>query len=185
MEYVSGAELVAEARRTVSSYLREGIAPEQNRQFRNKYSSSAGVFVTINQDASLRGCIGYPEPEGPLHRMLARAAIAAATQDPRFAPLQSGDLDKVTFEVTVLEPPRLLCVKSPHEYESHIIPGRDGLMVRDESRSGLLLPQVASQYGWTALELLEHTCLKAGMPKDHWKHPKTRVWSFRGACYSE
>ncbi len=182
---IDGAELVAEARRIVSGYLADGRVPETNRAFRKRYGFRSGVFVTINHGDDLRGCIGYPEPSGMLCDSLSSAAVAAATQDPRFDPVRPEELDQVTFEVTVLEPPRMIRVKSPDEYPGRIVPGRDGLIVRYHGLSGLLLPQVAAEYGWSAQELLENTCIKAGLPRDQWRRPDTEVWRFGGTIFAE
>lgn len=182
---IDGAQLVAEARRMVSGYLLDGRVPKMDRMFRKRYGFRSGVFVTINRGDELRGCIGYPEPSGRLCDSLSNAAVAAATQDPRFDPVRPEELDQVTFEVTVLEPPQMITVKSPEEYPGRIVPGRDGLIVRYHGQSGLLLPQVATEYGWSALELLENTCIKAGLPRDQWRRPDTEVWRFGGAVFVE
>ena len=102
----------------------------------------------------------------PLHQALRLAAVAAATEDPRFDPLRPKDLDTVRFEVTVLDEPALIRAGTPQEYISAITPGRDGLIVRRGEASGLLLPQVAAEYGWSAREFLENTCRKAGLDPD-------------------
>ena len=182
---IDGAELVAEARRAVSEYLADGRLGGGGESFRRRYGFPSGVFVTITRDGELRGCIGYPEASGRLCEMLPEAAVAAATRDPRFPPVGAGEMDKVSFEVTVLEPPELVLVGVPDEYLGKIVPGRDGLIIRYQGSSGLLLPQVATGYGWSAQELLENTCRKAGLPGDQWRHPGIEVWRFGGRVFGE
>ncbi len=180
---VDGKYLVAQARRAVLSYIQSGTLPQPDEHFCKTYTQECGVFVTINRDSMLRGCIGYIEPAGMLCHTVPQAAIAAATEDPRFPPLTNGELDSVIFEVTILARPRLL--EEPPEYANQITVGRDGLMVKSGTKQGLLLPQVATEYGWSATEFLDNTCRKAGLQPDCWKRNDTQVWAFGGTCYTE
>lgn len=182
---IDGASLLDEARRTVEAYLTQGKVPKQSPEFRSRYSAKSGVFVTITQDDSLRGCIGYPDPHQSLCEALSNAAIAAATRDPRFRPLTREDLPKVSFEVTVLEPPRMIEETSPEDIIREITPGRDGLMVRGRGQSGLLLPQVAAEYGWSVEEFLRNVCRKAGLEPEAWRLPEIKIWKFGGAVFAE
>ena len=182
---IDGASLLAEARRTVESYLTYGKVPKQSPEFRNRYSAKSGVFVTITQDDSLRGCIGYPDPHQSLCEALSNAAIAAATRDPRFEPLTREDISRVSFEVTVLEPPRMVEGATPEDIIRNITPGRDGLIVRGRGYSGLLLPQVADEYGWSAEEFLENVCRKAGLGPEAWRLPDIKIWKFGGTVFAE
>lgn len=176
---IEGYQLISEARRAVTAFLADGAPTPPDESFRNKYGFSAGVFVTITLDDALRGCIGYVEPEAHLCDSLPEAAIAAATRDPRFPSMVLSDMDRVSFEVTILEPPRV--VKDIIDIEM----GVDGLLVRGRGCSGLLLPQVATQYGWSAEEFLDNTCRKAGLPTDAWRHDDVSVWRFAGRVFSE
>lgn len=177
---IDGERLPAEAREAVRAHL-AGEDPAGT----SGYGSKSGVFVTITDSRGLRGCIGYAEPVMPLHQALRRAAVAAATEDPRFDPLLPGELDAVRFEVTVLDEPALIRAGTPQEYISSITPGRDGLMVRRGGTSGLLLPQVAAEYGWSAREFLENTCRKAGLDPDSWMDAGTDVYRFGGRVFAE
>lgn len=182
---VDGADLLAEARRTVETYLAYGEAPKQSAEFQNRYSAKSGVFVTITQNDSLRGCIGYPDPHQRLCDALSDAAIAAATRDPRFKPLTLEDVSKVAFEVTVLEPPDMIKKDTPEEIIRDITPGRDGLIVRGRGHSGLLLPQVSVEYGWSSEEFLRNVCQKAGLGPEAWRLPDIKIWKFSGTVFSE
>jgi len=113
------------------------------------------------------------------------AAIASATSDPRFLPVKYEELSEITFEVTVLTSPIVIKVEDPAEYPKMIKVGRDGLIVKWEFGSGLLLPQVPIEYGWNEEEFLGNTCEKAGAPQDYWKRKSTMVMKFEGIVFKE
>jgi len=179
-----GNELVKMARKAVSELLKNNSKINDS-EFNSKYDFSSGVFVTLNKQNSLRGCIGYPLPVKNLSEGLIEAAIAAATQDSRFTSVNIDELDLIVFEVTVLTPPIEIKVDDPMEYLSSIKVGRDGLIVENAYTSGLLLPQVPTEYGWNAEEFLCHTCEKAGLVKDAWKDKTTKVSRFEGVIFKE
>jgi len=178
-----GRLLVRQARRIVEGFLRKMEPVDE--QFERRFSFPSGVFVTLSKNRSLRGCIGYPLPGEALCVALRDAAVAAAARDPRFPPVGAEELDEITFEVTVLTEPKAIRVESFEEYPGSIRVGRDGLMVRKGSSSGLLLPQVPLEHGWGELEFLERTCEKAGLGKDAWKQSGTEVLRFEGAAFAE
>ncbi len=150
-----------------------------------EYFENQGAFVTLHEDGRLRGCIGYPEPMMPLFRAVSGAACSAAFEDPRFPPLTKDELDKVSIEISVLTVPELIKVEEPDEYMENIKIGRDGLIIRNDFCSGLLLPQVPVEQGWDTAEYLQNICLKAGMAPDSWKDPKNRLYSFQAEIFSE
>lgn len=178
-----GRLLVRAARRTVAEFLGRGRTA-RDPELETRFSAKSGVFVTLNGPSGLRGCIGYPLPDKELHSALRDAAISAATRDTRFPPLRPDEMGDVTFEVTVLTPPERM-TGSPEEYLAQIKIGRDGLIVRNGFYSGLLLPQVPAEYGWSQREFLENTCQKAGLPSDCWKEPDTEVEKFQGMVFKE
>jgi uncharacterized protein (TIGR00296 family) len=180
-----GTALVKTARRVVTEYLKTGKKIKIEKQFQNDFSFNSGVFVTLNTSLGLRGCIGYPLPDRKLFDALEDAALASATEDPRFSSVKSDELDSITFEVTVLTPPKKIKVNKPEEYISKIKVGRDGLIVRNGFNSGLLLPQVPVEYNWDEREFLEYTCEKAGLPKDYWRDPETEIQKFEGIVFKE
>lgn len=179
-----GEELVKMARKTVTEFLRNDSKIEDE-DFDSKFNFSSGVFVTLNKQNSLRGCIGYPLPVKKLSEGLIDAAISAATRDTRFSPVTIDELDKIVFEVTVLTPPVEIKVKQSLDYLTEIKVGRDGLIVENPFTSGLLLPQVPIEYDWNVEEFLEHTCQKAGLEKDAWKNKETKISKFEGVIFKE
>ena len=179
-----GNKLVKMARKTVTELLKNNSRVNDS-EFDSIFGFNSGVFVTINKQNSLRGCIGFPLPVKKLSEGLIDAAIAAATEDYRFPPLSTEELDKIVFEVTVLTPPIEISVEDSREYLSVIKIGRDGLIVESAYASGLLLPQVPVEYGWNVEEFLNHTCEKAGLSKDAWKERTTKISRFEGVIFKE
>lgn len=139
----------------------------------------SGTFVTLKIDDELRGCIGYIEPIFPLAQAVQETAIKAATEDPRFMPVSRDELDYIQIEISVLFP--LEKVTDINNIEI----GQHGLVVESGRRKGLLLPQVATEYGWTRKEFLNQASLKAGLPENAWQQPETRISCFRVELFSE
>jgi len=180
-----GEMLVKTARAVVTEFLKTKNKMKLDKDFEESFSSNAGVFVTLNHQSNLRGCIGYPLPDKKLYNALEEAAISAATEDPRFPSVAFEELDQITFEVSILTPPQEIEVSDPLEYPSKIKVGRDGLIVKSGFNSGLLLPQVPKEYGWNEEEFLGHTCEKAGLPKEQWKEKDTKILKFEGIVFKE
>jgi hypothetical protein len=150
-----------------------------------KFSEKQGVFVTLHKNNELRGCIGFPEPIFPLYKAVVKAAIAAAFEDPRFPPLQKQEFKDIKIELSVLTVPELIKVENPEEYMEKIKIGKDGLIIRSGLGSGLLLPQVATEYKWNVKTFLEHLCQKAWLGKDAWKNPDNKIYNFQAQIFSE
>lgn len=131
-----------------------------------------GAFVTIQKKGQLRGCIGYIEGRGPLHKTIEEMAEAAAFRDPRFNPVKEKELPDLHIEISVLTP--LQKITDVNEIEV----GKHGIYIKKGWNSGLLLPQVATDYGWDRLTFLEHTCQKAGLPQNAWKEGNTEIYIF-------
>ena len=148
------------------------------------FREKRGVFVTLTEGGELRGCIGLPYPVMPLGEAIEHAAAAAALEDPRFPPVKKEELEAISLEVTILTVPVPLDA-TPSERPGKVEVGRHGLIVRGMGTSGLLLPQVATEYGWDAATFLEHTCIKAGMPCTCWKSGSVEFLTFEGQIFSE
>lgn len=151
----------------------------------DKFSDKQGVFVTLSLYDKLRGCIGYPEPVYPLNRAITEAARAAAFKDPRFPPVTEEEFEDITIEVSVLTIPKLIEVENPNEYLDKIEIGKHGLIVKLAFNSGLLLPQVFTEYESTPREALEMTCQKADLPKNAWKDIETKIFTFSAQIFKE
>lgn len=137
-----------------------------------------GAFVTIRCHGALRGCLGRLEADVPLAETVAHLAAIVADSDPRFPPVSAADLPALTLEISVLTPERE--VESVDEIEV----GRHGVIVEDGARRGLLLPQVPLEVGWDRETFLAHTCLKASLPADAWRHG-ARILVFEAQVFGE
>lgn len=134
----------------------------------------AGVFVTLRNNGELRGCIGYIYPSYEIWDATRKAAVLAASEDPRFRPVTKRELDSLDVEVTILGPLEPLRSRDPGDIKL----GKEGLMVSSPVTSGLLLPQVATENNFTAEEFLDATCEKAGLEQGCWKDPSVSVYKF-------
>jgi len=141
------------------------------------------VFVTLKKN-ELRGCIGHPYPNMPLIDAIVDSAITAATGDPRFRPVQMNELDDIRIEVTILTPPKLIEGGASERFKKIQI-GKHGLLVKFGPASGLLLPQVATEYNLNAEEFLSQTCIKAGLMPDMWLDERAEVYTFEGQIFAE
>jgi uncharacterized protein (TIGR00296 family) len=184
-----GNLLISSAREAISTYLTtHQIVVPQRLIDDPRFEMKLGCFVTLKQndvEKTLRGCIGFPEPVYKFSKALTEAAIYAATEDPRFEPINIGELQSLLVEVSVLSTPTLIDVKSPRELPKMINVGKDGLIMRWSFGSGLLLPQVAIEQGWDAGDFLANLSMKAGAPPDQWLVPGTLVLKFQAQIFSE
>ena len=164
------AELSTGDRRRLLGVARRAIAdalagrPPGPEEADGVFGRRSGAFVSLHRHGDLRGCIGHPDGDQPLGGVVARCAVAAATEDPRFPALRPDELDQCVIEISVLGP------LSPVADIADITVGRHGLIIGQGRRRGLLLPQVAVEYAWDRDTFLARTCGKAGLPPDAWKH---------------
>jgi len=175
---VEKKQLLEIAREAIRSAL-EGTSLPEIETDSPALEKPGAAFVTLRKHGELRGCIGTIEPRSPLYRVVQNMAVQAASADYRFEPVTPGELDNLSIEISVLSPPEPLT--TPEE----IIIGTHGLIIEKSWTRGLLLPQVASERGWTAVEFLENVCLKAGLPPSAWKDPDTKLWKFTATVFSE
>ncbi len=138
----------------------------------------SGAFVTLKVGGMLRGCIGHIEPVYPLLRTVSEMAQAAALEDPRFPPVTAEEEPRVHLEISVMSP-----VTPVPDLEA-IEVGRHGLVVEKGPFRGLLLPQVAPEWGWNREEFLRHTCRKAGLPADAYRRGAKVSW-FEAEVFGE
>jgi len=174
----SQALLLKIARTSIESHLKKQKPPSLEITDQNLLQKR-GAFVTLHKRGQLRGCIGYVLPYKPLHQTVAEMAVAAATEDPRFPIVTLNEMDEIDIEISALS--TLKKIESIEELEV----GKHGLYMKQGAFSGLLLPQVATDYGWNRKEFLEHTCRKAGLPKNAWKDPKTEISIFSAQVFGE
>ena len=179
----AGNYLVDLAKDTVKYYLENGEKMEKPDDYPIELDEKLGVFVTLNKNFRLRGCIGYPEPILPAIDATMEVAIAAAVNDPRFLQVSIIEFDDLDFEVTVLTKPEVIEVTHPEQYFDEIEIGHDGLIIQKGYSRGLLLPQVATENKFNVEEFLEHTCMKAGISADSWMDESCDVSKFQGQIF--
>jgi hypothetical protein len=172
-------ELLGIARKTIESCVKGGKAPVLKTDD-PALAKEEGAFVTIHKDGELRGCIGNIIGRQPLYLTVRDMAIESSTADPRFTPVGPGELKDIKIEISVLSEPRR--VGSAEEIRM----GEHGVIVKSGYRSGVFLPQVATETGWSREEFLSNLCEhKAGLPADAWKDKKTELYVFTAQVFSE
>ena len=164
------------ARQMIAAHLNRSALPELAAT--GGLDRRSGAFVTLQIEQKLRGCIGYIETDRELIDVVGRCAISAATDDPRFPPMNSEELGRVTLEISILGP------IEPVDDVATIEIGRHGLVVRRDHRRGLLLPQVATEWAWSRETFLAQACLKAGLPPTAWQQG-AEVFAFEAEVFGE
>ena len=145
----------------------QGTPPLLECVFEENLHQPAGAFVTLHRRKRLRGCVGQLPGRDALADVVAHCARSAALRDSRFDPVQPAELSEIDIEVSVLSVLEDVTLEA-------IEAGKHGLVVSQGRQRGVLLPQVATQFNWSAQRFLEETCVKAGLESDAWKDPATR-----------
>ena len=182
-----GERLVKAARHAIELYIKSN-------EFRNdavertlsEFTQRHGVFVTIYSypTKALRGCIGFVEGVSEMKKQLVEAAIAAATEDPRFVPVSPIELESIVIEVSVLSGKERVHGDA-EQIKKQIRIGRDGLIVSHGYSNGLLLPIVAVEERWNVMQFLNNVCLKAGLPEHTWKGGSAMLYKFSTQVFKE
>lgn len=167
------------ARQNIESYLNKNKPADVNQSLvPGKCKKAMGVFVTLKKKGKLRGCIGYILPIKPLYLAVMENSYNAAFSDPRFSELTRDELKDISIEISVLTEP--VAIKTTDE----IVVGRDGLIIEQYERKGILLPQVPVEWGWNRDEFLVQICRKAGLPDDAWKNG-AKIYTFQAIVFGE
>jgi uncharacterized protein (TIGR00296 family) len=179
-----GVLLTSVARKAIEHYVKYGEIIKLSEDVPSKLLKPGMAFVTIdklleNSVKELRGCIGFLQPMSSLINTVINAAIAAATEDPRFPPLSEKELDEVVIEVSILSLP--IPIKSIND----IIIGRHGIIIHRGWNSGTLLPQVPIEYCWDAETFVAEGCIKAGLEPDCWLDQKTKIYVYEAVIFYE
>lgn len=165
-------------RRCVQAHVCQQPLPDEQ-ELSARFAEHGAVFVTIHYEGRLRGCIGRFSWSEPLWHVAREMAVLAASRDPRFKPVREEELEALTFEISVLSKPQPLADADQIEI------GRDGLIVSQGFRRGVLLPQVAPEHGWDVPTFLAHTCRKAGLPEDAWTQEDCNIEAFQAFVFSD
>lgn len=167
------------ARQTIEEYLLSGKIKE----FAEPdpvLLEEKGAFVTLHKHGELRGCIGNIIGRGPLYKTVRDMSIESATADPRFRPVTLNELKSIKIEISILSVPE-------REFKpENIIMGKHGVIVKKGFQSGVFLPQVASETGWSREEFLSNLCVhKAGLAPSAWKDKDTELYTFTAEVFAE
>jgi AmmeMemoRadiSam system protein A len=178
--------LSPEEKQTLLNIARQAIAGKLNIQHDEvragrsaALSRPSGAFVTLHRSGRLRGCIGYVRAIRPLAEAVEELAEKAALEDPRFSPLRRQEFEGIQIEISVLGP--IVPMRFPDEIEI----GKHGILLEYGYASGLLLPQVATEWGWNREQFLESTAEKAGLPVSVLQDPKVKISLFTAEVFSE
>jgi len=173
--------LLEVARQSVEEYIKNGKISEI-KESDSSLNKPLGVFVTLKEYGELRGCIGVftGDVTEPLYKVVSEMAISAAVNDPRFNPVTKNELDKLEYEISVLS--SLEKVDSYNDVEI----GKHGVRIVKGSRSGVFLPQVATENNWNRDTFLSVLCTqKAGLPADCYKDKDTQIYIFTAQVFNE
>ncbi len=172
-------KLLGIARQSIQTYLQTGKKLQIN-EADPVLNQKMGAFVTLNQHQELRGCIGNLVGSQPLYLIVRDMAVEAAVDDPRFSPLSLKELEEVEIEISALS----VLEKVPSADKIEL--GKHGVLVKKGFNSGVFLPQVATETGWSKEEFLNNLCAhKAGLPRDAWKDKNTELYIFSAEVFSE
>ncbi len=167
------------ARESIETYLKTGekIKIKESDPI---LSQEFGSFVTLHEAGQLRGCIGNMVGNQPLYLTVRDMAVEAATGDSRFSQVKFAELKNIEIEISVLS------VLEKVDSADKIELGKHGVIVRRGFNSGVFLPQVAAETGWTKEEFLSYLCAqKAGLEPDAWKDKSTEIFIFTAEVFSE
>lgn len=140
-------------------------------QFDSEITARVGAFVSIYIEQKLRGCIGTFSEDNPLFENVQKMSLSAAFHDQRFDAVRSDESSKLGIEISVLTPRRRIYSEDKIEI------GRHGIYMISGMQRGTLLPQVAVNNRWSALELLEHCAqYKVGIHKSAWKDAELYIY---------
>ncbi|MDI6758169.1 MAG: AmmeMemoRadiSam system protein B [Candidatus Omnitrophota bacterium] len=167
------------ARNSIETYLKTGRKLEVVEQD-PVLLKEMGAFVTLHEHGQLRGCIGNLIGREPLYQTVRDMAVEAATQDSRFKPVTLLELKALEIEISALS------VMERVDSADKIEMGKHGVLIKKGSKSGVFLPQVAQETGWTKEEFLSNLCShKAGLLPDAWKDKTTEIYIFQAEVFSE
>lgn len=147
------------------------------------FNRRQGVFVTLEIDGHLRGCMGTLTPDDTVSKEVINSALNAAFNDPRFPGLTSAEFNRVDLEVSILSNPEPLSFKTPEELVKKLVPAKDGVVIKKGRARATFLPQVWDQLPGVS-DFLAHLCTKAGLASDDWTRPGLDVRTYRVQHFS-
>jgi len=178
-------QLLGLARRALKEAVVPGRSPlADTNNWPAKFRESRGCFVTLTRAGALRGCIGHIFPQESLYRAIQDNARSAALEDPRFRPVQPGELNQLEIEISVLTEPKPLPFTSPEDLLAKLQPDKDGVVLKIGDRGATFLPQVWEQLP-DKVEFLNRLSEKAGGAPGDWRKPGASVLIYRVEAFKE
>jgi hypothetical protein len=178
-------QLLGLARQSLSEVITNAKLPEvKANAFPQKFADVKGCFVTLTENGRLRGCIGHIVPQEPLYKAIMDNTLNAAERDPRFRPVQPGELKQIEIEISVLTVPEQLPFSSPEDLLAKLQPHRDGVVLKVDGRTATYLPQVWEQIP-DKVQFLDALAEKAGASAGDWRAPGTQVYVYRVESFKE
>lgn len=171
--------LLLAARESILSLYDQIPMPKIDYSLYPNLASPKGAFVTLIKNNELRGCIGFIQTDKTLFDTVCEAAKLSAVNDPRFPPVTYDEVSKLLIEISVLSEPK------PITNYNQIILGEHGLIVEEDGRRGLLLPQVATENNFTLEEFLTAICRKAGLYPYLWREKILNLFVFTADVFKE
>jgi len=174
--------LLEVARKTLESSVKEGKRPDLNSgeyTLSQTLKNKRGVFVTLNKNGNLRGCIGHIQPREQLFDAVIDNTINSSMNDARFKPVSEDELPDIEIDISVLSP-----IKKISGAEKFIT-GKHGIIIRLGGMKAVFLPQVATEQGWDREETLAQLCNKAGLPSYAWKDDEMEFFVFTAEVFHE
>ena len=174
--------LLEVARKTLESSVKEGKRPDLNSgeyTLSQTLKNKRGVFVTLNKNGNLRGCIGHIQPREQLFDAVIDNTINSSMNDARFKPVSEDELPDIEIDISVLSP-----IKKISGAEKFIT-GKHGIIICLGGMRAVFLPQVATEQGWDREETLAQLCNKAGLPSYAWKDDEMEFFVFTAEVFHE
>jgi len=171
--------LLETARTSINSVFTQEKISEPDYNKHPIFKSHAGAFVTLTQQGVLRGCIGYIVSDQPLFQTVCEAAVQASQYDPRFQPVRQSEIKNLAIEISILSEPFPL-----NSYDEIEI-GKHGLILEEEGKRGLLLPQVPVEHHMNRDQYLDSICRKSGFHADYWRTKQLKLYGFTASVFSE
>ncbi|KAF0150553.1 MAG: AMMECR1 domain protein [Ignavibacteria bacterium] len=171
--------LLAAARNSILSLFETVTIEKPDYKKHPVLKSHSGAFVTLTENKRLRGCIGYIIGDKAVFETVCEAAIQAAKYDPRFSPVRKEEIKDISLEISILSKP------FPLNCYDEIELGKHGLILQEQGRRGLLLPQVPIEHKMNKEEYLDAICQKSGFNKSYWKEKELKLSAFTATVFSE
>jgi len=140
-----------------------------------------GAFVSLKKEGELRSCMGTMSDQMPLAAAVEQATVSAATDDPRFPPINASELFELDMEIWLLWGMKRVAQRGTDRLNAVEI-GRHGVQISRGGNRGLLLPGVAVDYDMDAQTFWEAVCRKAGLPNDAWLDDRSLLHTFEGVA---